>query len=238
MEAYEIQYQILASDTDVQRRLRLSRLFTLLQEAAIAHTEQLGAGKAKTLDRGLLWVIARQQALITRLPEYNETICLTSLPGEMMHAFFPRYYRITDAAGNELVNAAALWALMDCESRTMAAPERVGVTVEGAVPPWNTLWPRAPKLPAGEEAQTFRVPYSYLDLNGHMNNTKYFDLAEDLMPPAMRAGAIREIRTEYTGEARENELLTLHCSAENGEFLLAGEADKRLFRIGLRYETE
>ena len=238
MEAYECSYKILASDTDLYRRLRLSRLFTLLQEAAIAHTELLGAGKEKTLDRGLLWVITRQQAEITRLPVYNETIRLTSLPGNMMHAFFPRYYRITDVEGNELVNAAALWALMDRESRTMAAPEKAGVTVSGAAPLWKAIWPRAPKLPATEETRTFRVPYSYLDLNGHMNNTRYFDLAEDLMPAGLRAAAVRDIRMEYTGEARPEETLTLRCSAENGEFLLSGEAEKRLFRLGLRYDTE
>ena len=156
----------------------------------------------------------------------------------MMHAFFPRYYRITDADGNELVNAAALWALMDRESRTMAAPEKAGVTVHGAAPPWTALWPRAPKLPATEETQQFRVPYSYLDLNGHMNNTRYFDLAEDRMPPALRAAAVRDIRMEYTGEARPDETLTLRCSVEGGEFLLAGEAEKRLFRLGLRYDVE
>ncbi|MBR4727919.1 MAG: hypothetical protein IK080_08540 [Clostridia bacterium] len=238
MEAYECSYKILASDTDLYRRLRLSRLFTLLQEAAIAHTELLGAGKERTLDRGLLWVITRQQAEITRLPVYNETIRLTSLPGDMMHAFFPRYYRITDADGNELVNAAALWVLMDRNSRTMVAPETAGVTVHGAAPSWKALWPRAPKLPADGEPQTFRVPYSYLDLNGHMNNTRYFDLAEDLMPPALRAAAVRDIRMEYTGEAREGEDLTLRCSAANGEFLLSGEAEKRLFRLGLRYDAE
>ena len=60
MSIYSIEYRILSSDTDANRRLRLSRLFTLLQEASIAHTTELGMGREKTLDRGLLWIVTLQ----------------------------------------------------------------------------------------------------------------------------------------------------------------------------------
>jgi hypothetical protein len=38
MSVYRTDYTILSSDVDPDRRLRLSRLFTLLQEMSIAHT--------------------------------------------------------------------------------------------------------------------------------------------------------------------------------------------------------
>ena len=235
MEPYRKQYKILSSDTDALRRLRLSRLLTFLQEAAIAHTEQLGAGRAKTLDRGLLWVLTLQQVAVTRLPEYDETVTLESLPGEMMHTFFPRYYRLTDECGGALVNASALWMLMDCKTRSMAFPEEVGVEIHGVRPDWAIALPRAPKLPQGGEPQPFTVPYSYVDLNGHMNNTRYLDLAEDRMPPALREKNICEILTEYTGEAKLGETLRLTSQADETTFLMSGAGEKRLFRLGFRY---
>ena len=93
---YRIPYQILSSDTDANRALRLSRLFTLLQEASIAHTTLLGMGREHTLDRGLLWIVTLQRAQISRLPVYDERIVLKSWPGKTMHLLFPRYYRIED----------------------------------------------------------------------------------------------------------------------------------------------
>ena len=51
-EPFERDYRIAYSDTDLKRRLRLSRLFTLLQEAATDHAALLGAGREKTLDAG------------------------------------------------------------------------------------------------------------------------------------------------------------------------------------------
>jgi len=235
MEPYEITYRVLASDTDAYRRLRVSRLFTMLQEAAIAHTEFLGAGRDKTLDRGLLWVVTLQQAVIRRMPAYDDVIRLRSLPGEMLHAFYPRHYALTDGDGETLATASALWALMDAETRTMVFPAQSGVAIPGAKPAWETFFPAAPKLPQAAAEQRFTVPYSYVDLNGHMNNTRYFDLAEDLMPPALRARPLCEVRTEYTGEARLGETITLQTEAREDAFLLSGAADRRLFRIGMQY---
>ncbi len=236
MSIYEKEYQILSCDVDPQRRLRLSRLFTMLQEAAIAHTEALGAGRAKTLDKGYLWVVTLQQAKIARLPVYDERIRLLSAPGDTMHSIFPRYYRIEDAAGNELVNASALWTLMDMNTRVMVFPHTAGVCVPGAKPGWKTFFPTPPKLPAEDAETEFTVPYSYTDINGHMNNTKYIDLAEDLMSPALREARAVEVSVEYTGEARCGDRLILSRNEENGRFLLTGKTEKRLFRLGIVYE--
>ena len=236
--AYEITYKILSADCDMHRRLRLSRLFIMLQEAAIAHTEALGFGREKTLDRGYLWIVSLQHVKLQRLPEYDEHITLRSVPGEMMHTFFPRFYQITDETGTELATAAAFWALMDAEKRKMLFPEDAGVEIAGEPADWAAYMPRAPKLPAGGEETVFTVPYSYADLNGHMNNSRYFDLAEDCMPPALRDAKVREIMSEYTAEARPGECFTITKSIADGNtFLFSGAAEKRLFRIGIRYEV-
>ena len=95
------------ADVDQYRRLRPSVLFGMLQEAAIAHTEALGMGREKTLDRGLLWIVALQQVSIRRMPVYDETVTLYSWPGKTMHLFFPRYFRMTDAAGEVLLEGSA-----------------------------------------------------------------------------------------------------------------------------------
>ena len=79
--------------------------------------------REKTLDKGLLWIITRQQIRLFRLPLYDETVTLSSWPGETLHLYFPRFFRLTDAAGGTLLEASTLWALMDRESRHIVFPE-------------------------------------------------------------------------------------------------------------------
>ena len=47
MKIYRQDFQILSSDVDMSRKLRLSSLFTRLQEAAIAHTIDLGVTRER-----------------------------------------------------------------------------------------------------------------------------------------------------------------------------------------------
>lgn len=236
MSVYRTEYRILSSDTDAKRRLRLSRLMTMLQEASIAHTTELGMGREKTLDRGLLWIVTLQQARISRLPEYDETIRLISWPGKTMHLLFPRCYRMEDERGGVLVEASALWALMDQNTRRVVFPEQYGVKIRGVHTGKEIPLPAAPKMPQAPETSTFTVPYSYVDLNGHMNNTRYFDLAEDLMPGALRERAVSGIQTEYAKETREGDTIVLKSETTDDTFLLCGEQNgAKLFRMSLTY---
>ncbi len=236
MSIYEQTYRILSSDTDAAQRLRLSRLFTLLQEASIAHTTALGMGREKTLDRGLLWIVTLQQARISRMPVYDEQIKLFSWPGDTMHLLFPRYYRIEDEAGSALIEASAIWALMDRETRRVVFPEEHGVEIKGVRTGNEIPLPSAPKPPKTNIADTFAVPYSYVDLNGHMNNTRYFDLAEDRMPDALRSRALVGVQTEYAKEARQGAVITLKEELADDRYLLSGEdGGQRLFRLALSY---
>ena len=124
-------YKLLTGNCDVNRRLRLSELFNWFQEAAIRHTEIMGMGRTKTLDRGLLWIVIQWRVEIERLPEYDEIVTVETWPGTTMHVFFPRYFRIKDSKGNYLVQASSLWALMDQETRHVVFPEEAGIAIEG-----------------------------------------------------------------------------------------------------------
>ena len=60
---YTVRKKMLADDVSMFRKLRPSVLLRLIQEISIAHTEALGAGRAKTLDKGVLWVVARMKMI-------------------------------------------------------------------------------------------------------------------------------------------------------------------------------
>ncbi len=233
--AYNLRYKVLSSDVDPVRRLRLSRLFTLLQEAAIAHTEALGFGRKKTLDRGFLWVLALQEIQVSRLPFYDEQIILESVPGETMHTLYPRYSRILDDNGNELLNVSSIWTLIGEDDRTMAAPERTGVLIHGMDVEWKPAFPRTPKSASDDSPRSWTVPYSMTDLNGHLNNARYVDLAEDAMPAVLRARRLKRIQAEYASEIRFGESMALSAELQESCFLFSGSAGKRVFRLRFDY---
>ena len=235
MSVYREEILLRSKDVDLYRRLRLSRLFELLQEASIRHTEELGMGRDKTLDKGILWIVGLQRAEISRMPEYDEEIMLKSWPGKTMHLFFPRYYQMETEAGEVLLKASALWTLVDEQTRKVVFPEKYGVVIEGEVTGQEIALPTSPRKLELTEAVPFQVPYSYVDLNGHMNNTRYFDLAEDCIPASREGKPLRLIQTEYASEARLDDQLRVHWGQDGSSFYLQGEGEKPVFRMRMEY---
>ncbi len=235
MSVFREELLLRSKDVDMFRRLRTSELFHLLQEASIRHTEQLGMGRDKTLDKGILWVLLMQRAEIVRMPEYDERIVLKSWPGMTMHLLFPRYYSLETASGEPLLKASALWSLVDQKTRKVVFPEKFGVAIEGVVTGEEIAMPGAvAKRDCGCE-RDFTVPYSFVDLNGHMNNTRYFDLAEDSVGAAAAGRLLRGISVEYQNEALLGEKLHLHWSGGEGSVYLCGETERPVFRMRLDY---
>ena len=236
MSVYTTQLRLRNKDVNLHRVLRSSTLFELMQEASIRHTEELKMGREMTLDRGLLWMVTHQQAEITRMPAYDELITLESWPGKTMHLLFPRFYRVLDEKGNTLLRASALWALVDQGTRRMVFPDRYGVVIEGVVTGNEIDLPSTPRRAEAGESRAFTVPFSYVDLNGHMNNTRYFDLAEDLIPAAAEGRSVRRIAVEYANEARLGDTVTVTTERDGGTFYISGDAEKKIFRLMMAYE--
>ena len=85
MSVYTREIHLRSRDVNLHRVLRTSALFEFLEDASIRHTEELGMGREKTLDRGLLWMVTLLRAEIRRMPEYDEHITLESWPGGDSH---------------------------------------------------------------------------------------------------------------------------------------------------------
>ena len=199
---YEIPLRIRSEHVDATRHLRTSELFRLLQEASIAHTERLGFPREKTLDRGILWVIARQSVRIWEMPAYDEDVRIVTRPGKRMHYFFPRFYEMR-RNGRTIIEGSALWMLISEETRTFVDPEEYGIRIPGdpGCPEVSLFAPI--RLPDGASElfqSPFRARFSQIDINGHMNNARYFDLIEDLLEESGEAGADGD-RTAFPADA-------------------------------------
>ena len=236
MSVYSQELLLRSKNVDMFRRLRTSELFRMLQEASIRHTEQLGMGRDKTLDKGILWVLLMQRAEIVRMPEYDENIVLKSWPGKTMHLLFPRYYSLETAEGEPLLKASALWSLVDEKTRKVVFPEKYGVVIEGVSTGGEIALPGAAAKAECSFSRDFIVPYSFVDINGHMNNTRYFDLAEDSTGAAAAGKLLKSISVEYQNEARLGEELHLSGGEDGKGFYLCGTTERPVFRMRLEYQ--
>lgn len=238
MEKFVIRRKLGNGDVDMHMRLRTSAMFSLMQQAASMHCAAVDLGPEHTIGRGFLWVITRQKAEILSIPRYEDEIILETWPGITKHVIFPRYYRILDVNGNVMVNASSVWTLIDANTRSLATFDKHGISLEGLVTGEEITLPRAPQPIDFSRQHEFIVPYSYIDINGHMNNTRYFELAEDLIEAPAAGETLRSIVVEYSNEARLGETVNVSIGRNEKKYYICGNTDKPIFKILMDYSTD
>ena len=220
-----------------QEGLSAQHLFWLLQEAAGAHSGQLGFGEADMRGLGIMWVVIRYLVKAERWPAAEEELTVETWPGQVRHGMCPRFYRILDAGGAVILTASCLWAVVDRETRQMVPPHERGVVIEPLVTGEEAPLPGTIRRPVTDRETLFTVPEAYLDSNGHMNNTRYFDLAEQCTGFRAAQRGLREVTAEYLNEALCGEQIRVRWGVEGNCCTVVGEKDSgHVFRMKLQYQ--
>jgi medium-chain acyl-[acyl-carrier-protein] hydrolase len=207
---YRKQFTLYGNDCDCFGRVKPATILGMMQESAGEQCADWHMSWEEMAEKDLFWAITRQTVEITRLPRAYETITIETWPMPATRVAYPRATIAYDAEGNELFRCIALWILMELSSRAMVVPGRSGIdfpgcTRGGELPSPKSLTPK--NLPIATER---KVRFGQLDRNGHMNNTRYLDWLDDLLPSQFHLGHTpRELLVCYLNESREGQTLDL-----------------------------
>ncbi len=163
-----------------ERRLTLPGFFRIFQDVAGHDAEVIGAGKANTMDKGILWVFTRVSLEIVRMPNYMEEVDFVTFTGPRKSFIFPRFGEVRDLEGNVLIRLNSLWALIDEKSRhVILRPtiEQPDFTDGKEYPLPDRIVPEE-----AEEMGRHTIRYCDVDLNGHLNNVRYIEMIANLFP--------------------------------------------------------
>ncbi len=221
-------YTVSGSHVDRYGRLKPSALLFFAQETAGMHCTQLALDWETLAARNLFWAVIRHRVQILRLPQAGETITVETWPMPTTRSAFPRATAAYDAQGNEVFRAVSLWVLMDTTSRAMVLPGKSGVDLTGTLRGCELAAPSSIVPRAMEHTVTRRVGYTELDRNGHMNNTRYMDWVDDLLPSAFHGQhPVKEFTLCYLSEATEGQQIDLDWQlAEDGSLQVNGHREK------------
>ncbi len=190
-------------------RLKPSTILLYAQEMAGRHCQALCIDP-KSQGRNLFWAVSRHRVQITRLPMLGEHIRLETWPMPTTKVAYPRSVIAYDDNGQECFRSVTLWVLVDWDTRNMILPGKSGIAVTGTVRGLELATPKS-VLPALMENHRSRtVCFTDLDGNGHMNNTRYLDWVDDLLPSSFHENhTIKEFTACYLSEALEGQDLHL-----------------------------
>ena len=224
------EFTVSQGDTDAFGRMKPSAILAYMQEVAGRHFSNPSEYPE------LCWVVSRHHVVIRRLPKAEEKITLETWAIPATRVAFPRGTIAYDEKGEELFRSVSLWVLINTASRAMVLPGKVNLPMVTNLRGLELPTPGSLPAKIYGNTQNRIVRYSMLDVNGHMNNAKYLDMIEDLLPVDFHKEAgIREFTVCYISEATAGQAIdltyelsggTLRVDARSGEVrVFSAQAD-------------
>ena len=219
-----------ASDVDFMSRATLVSLQRVFQSVAAADCKRLGVGTKALSGCGMGWVLSRMKYRFFGMPVLDDCAVFETWTNPPRGCEFVRLLDITDERGNLTVQGVSKWCVLDINTARLVPVGEVPYDRSQPFRTDNAFGSDFKKLVFdGEWTRVFDevIRLSKIDVNGHLNNTRYFEFVTDCftLEEAGKFG-ISEFQMDFRSQVREGQTLSVFSASEGeDEFRFKGEAD-------------
>ena len=207
---YQMKMKIPFDMADMNGHIKLPDVILLSLQVSGMQSIELGVSDKEILENyNLVWIITDYDIEVARLPRFAEEITIETEALSYNRLFCYRRFTIYDEAGQDLIHMMATFVLMDRDSRKVHAVE------PEIVAPYQSDFDkkliRGPKYANLEEpvSKDYHVRFYDLDMNGHVNNSKYLDWIFEVMGADFLTQYIpKKINLKYVKEVRPGGVIT------------------------------
>lgn len=214
-QVYSEEYRITSYLVNLRQRAGLYAVLNLIQDVGWQHAVDIGF---KFSEEGFAWVFTRQILVMKRWPEWNEVVRLdTWLRPVTKSPFVFRDYELF--VGDEKIGeCTSSFTVIDTSTRKLAAPD--WSRFENVWRKDSALILEPAKIVADGKARDlaeFEVRNSDLDLNDHVNNTKYAQwILDALTVQELKSVDLHEYEINFLAETKKGDVITVQQSAGEG----------------------
>lgn len=239
---YSTTIYIPQADCDLNRHFTLGGILRTVQQMGMEQCNLQNVGTSYLLDFHAAWLLAKVSVEVyTELNDDMQLRVVTD-PCKPHHAVYKRITSFYTQNGDLAAQADARWILADTETRKilrrppegMSLPYSSDVTDEHCV---DII--KAKELSA---CGSVRAEYSRVDLNHHLNNTRYADILCDAMPATVwqNGGYAKKAVICYRNELPMHHEMALsigRCDyhGKNGYYVLGQDDTTRYFEANILF---
>ncbi len=203
----EVSRETYYSHFDLNSRMRRSALIDFMQDCCtISRSSDKVIGELMRSGRALLYVAYRQVDIISQ-PKYRERLTVRTGLFESRRVYGRRTTVILGEEGELRARSYLVSTLVDAQTRKpLNLPKEQSDALELSPAAEMEFTPRKINVPSegGREAPAFTALRAQADTNGHINNARYADLADELIPAD---AAVRQMRFEYKASFMPGDLI-------------------------------
>lgn len=182
-DPYKEKYPIYSYEVDSNAKARLTSIGNFIQDIAAKHAEILGFGFDDMRKMNLYWVLSRLKIRMIKYPVWRENIIIETWHSGIDRLFGNREFRFLSENGDKLGDATSSWLIINSKTRRPQNPENLHedlpeLRASSDVKSLDKL----PSVEGGNDSPIYKIKYSDLDHNNHVNNVKYIQWILDSYP--------------------------------------------------------
>ena len=228
---YEYDSRVRLTEVDENQKMTLMGILNAFQNCSTFHSEDLGVGMAYLTRKRRMWVLRSWKIVVAHYPKLAEHIRVGTWPYAFDKMTGRRNFRLLSQEGELAACADSMWVYMDMERMR---PARVDEDVLEAY----TLEPKLlmeyeksqiTLLGQMEEKEPFSVHSYQLDVNHHVNNGQYVQMAREYLPKDFLIG---QMRAEYKKPAVLDDVIYPKVfTIQDGYTVLLADKEERPYAV-------
>jgi len=230
---FEKTYLPRLSDLNNQKQVTYPSILAILEDIGSRHSSFDRNGILEEMDKGRTWIITEWDVEVKTFPTGDKPLNIKTWTYSKEKSYFmTREYLVEDENGMELLRAKTVLVLMDVEAKK---PIRI---TNDELAPYNqeelSFIEEKPRLlppKEWEENAEIRLRVSDFDYNGHLHNTKFLLLAEEIS----NLENFKNLRIVYKNPLKNTKTATLKKAISQPADNIASKRESTLVGI---YDNE
>ena len=219
---WEEKREVESFDVDTKGRLRPYVLFSFMINSAWKHASTLGLGYQDLGDRNLMWVLSEFQLRLLQVASWRDGLVIETWGKKIERFYALRDFAVRSQKGERLALATGAWMILNKENYR---PQRLEQLMASF--PWEvekseleTKLRRIPESTNSQERKHYRVQYSDLDANNHVNAARYMQWVMDSYPRDIQEQRqLEAIEMSFLIEATMDEEIAVYFEQNEGQDL-------------------
>lgn len=199
-------------------------ILEILENIAGEHSNMVGYGALDICKTGVSWVLLDWKVRVFKRPIYSEELTVKTWGRYFKKAYTYRDFEIYNSNGELLVVATSKWVLIDVKTHNIL---KLSDEIKNAYKPGDIKVFEEETLSKIEVPSEFTNEIKYtvgrkdIDINNHMHNTYYINLAYEVLPEDVYNNRPYDLfRISYKNEIKLGDTITCKYAFDKGKHVV------------------
>lgn len=220
---FERHYKVGNRDIGNNNKATNKAMLKYLENIACMHSDEVGYGINTIAETKVVWILLDWKYKVIERPQYGQTIKVRTWSRKMEKYYAYRDFEICDEKENVIAIATTKWVLLGADTRKLQRiPEELVSKYEQETQR-HVFENEIEKLHEIENYQysiEVKTRRTDLDINNHVNNLNYLDLAYEILPDEIYNKELNNVRITYKHQTEPKETVNIAYARQNDKNII------------------